>query len=154
MLFGGIYFKIQRYRGKGDLQILCSIKQIQKEKNTCWKKLVLMYHRLLLSWHHANRQAWEIQPSSGHLHDTNHTVYTLLVLIWVCLNLELISCDQEPCQNGGVCSEKSGRFNCTCPKGYSGLICQNGKVPKPAEIPFKFLAILQIGENLENWCLY
>src|SRR5579871_4215941 len=35
------------------------------------------------------------------------------------------ACSSNPCQNGGVCgnSTMSG-FNCTCPKPYSGSLCQ------------------------------
>ncbi|XP_027286292.1 delta-like protein 3 isoform X2 [Cricetulus griseus] len=33
-------------------------------------------------------------------------------------------CDGNPCANGGSCSEISGSFECTCPRGFYGLRCE------------------------------
>ncbi|CAO2626220.1 Delta-like protein 3 [Lemmus lemmus] len=33
-------------------------------------------------------------------------------------------CDGNPCANGGSCSETSGSFECTCPRGFYGLRCE------------------------------
>lgn len=34
-------------------------------------------------------------------------------------------CSPEPCQNGGTCTENSSSFNCSCPVGYQGHLCQD-----------------------------
>ncbi|KAL4219763.1 hypothetical protein ACF0H5_020177 [Mactra antiquata] len=33
-------------------------------------------------------------------------------------------CSSNPCQNGGTCRDEIGMFNCTCPLGYGGNMCQ------------------------------
>ncbi|XP_072395755.1 protein crumbs [Diabrotica undecimpunctata] len=33
-------------------------------------------------------------------------------------------CSRNPCLNGGTCTPYKGSFNCTCPNGFTGKICQ------------------------------
>ncbi|KAJ8262318.1 hypothetical protein GJAV_G00165100 [Gymnothorax javanicus] len=39
------------------------------------------------------------------------------------------SCAQNPCQNGGLCSNAphKGSFECACPEGYTGIMCTERK---------------------------
>ena len=33
-------------------------------------------------------------------------------------------CDNNPCRNGGLCNiDGVNEFNCTCPSGFEGIIC-------------------------------
>ncbi len=32
-----------------------------------------------------------------------------------------------PCRNGGVCAPESNAFSCSCPLGFGGSLCTNGK---------------------------
>ena len=36
-------------------------------------------------------------------------------------------CVNNPCQNGGICVNNFGSYNCLCPIGYSGKNCHLGK---------------------------
>lgn len=37
-------------------------------------------------------------------------------------------CVSNPCNNAGTCHVTSdGGYNCTCPQGFTGDICDNGK---------------------------
>ncbi|XP_033125265.1 neural-cadherin-like [Anneissia japonica] len=38
-----------------------------------------------------------------------------------------VTCDPNPCQNGGNCIEEKGGAVCICPKGYSGDFCGMGE---------------------------
>ena len=36
---------------------------------------------------------------------------------------DINECEENPCRNGGNCTNNLGCFECECPEGYSGLIC-------------------------------
>jgi len=43
-------------------------------------------------------------------------------------------CTTNPCTNGGTCIETDGTYNCRCPLGYSGTICEESVcTPNPCE---------------------
>lgn len=38
-----------------------------------------------------------------------------------------IACHSKPCLNGGVCTDdQESGYNCHCPPGFTGHICENG----------------------------
>eukprot|EP00667_Euglena_gracilis_P009156 EG_transcript_9303 len=37
---------------------------------------------------------------------------------------DLVTCAPNPCLNGGRCYNLPGGYNCTCPSGYGGNVCQ------------------------------
>lgn len=37
------------------------------------------------------------------------------------------NCDSNPCLNNGTCNEHANGFNCSCPLGFAGERCQDGK---------------------------
>ena len=43
-------------------------------------------------------------------------------------DLDVNECLNSPCQNGGYCQNKIGTFNCFCPAGLTGLLCEKGEV--------------------------
>lgn len=56
----------------------------------------------------------EIDPSSGSGYDD--------------MDLEVESCDQDPCENGGTCTTyNGGAITCLCPLGFSGKHCEERK---------------------------
>ena len=42
---------------------------------------------------------------------------------------EIDECQSNPCQNGGVCTDAVGLFNCECLSGYEGDMCETGNLP-------------------------
>ena len=39
-------------------------------------------------------------------------------------NSEVNQCSPSPCKNGGTCSERNNRFECTCTIGFKGVTCE------------------------------
>lgn len=37
------------------------------------------------------------------------------------------ACDDTPCRNGGSCKLRNDTFECFCPRGYEGDMCETGK---------------------------
>lgn len=37
---------------------------------------------------------------------------------------EVNQCSPSPCKNGGTCSERNNRFECTCTIGFKGVTCE------------------------------
>ena len=35
-------------------------------------------------------------------------------------------CDPNPCMNGGTCTSSDSAFQCSCPSGFAGALCQLG----------------------------
>lgn len=56
--------------------------------------------------------------------------------IFACLVL-LVSCDANPCKNGGTCNRGADGISevsqCLCPSGFYGFLCEFGEAPE--EIP-------------------
>ncbi len=48
-----------------------------------------------------------------------------ITLISLCPQNEISECASAPCQHGGSCNELLNGYTCSCPGGYSGLLCQN-----------------------------
>ena len=38
---------------------------------------------------------------------------------------EELQCENEPCENGGTCTEMDKGFVCTCARGFRGKTCQS-----------------------------
>ena len=47
----------------------------------------------------------------------------------------MLSCFDNPCQNGGDCSQIFGQFACSCPAGYTGRTCSGFQTPPSAATP-------------------
>ena len=39
---------------------------------------------------------------------------------------EIDECLSSPCQNGGRCTDLLMSFNCSCPAGFTGDVCETG----------------------------
>lgn len=37
-------------------------------------------------------------------------------------------CQAQPCRNGGSCQDIPGAFVCECPTGFSGTLCDQGRM--------------------------
>ena len=40
---------------------------------------------------------------------------------------ENVGCVTEPCADGATCEDVTGGFQCLCPSGYTGEICDLGR---------------------------
>ena len=45
-------------------------------------------------------------------------------------------CPNQPCKNGGTCSETDDDFKCICPKGYLGETCEGRRQKKNQFVHF------------------
>ena len=37
--------------------------------------------------------------------------------------MEIDECESSPCQNGATCNDLLDDFNCSCPIGFTGAVC-------------------------------
>ena len=44
-----------------------------------------------------------------------------------CLLSDIDDCADQPCQNGGNCTDAVNDFTCNCAAGYSGKNCSTGE---------------------------
>ena len=49
-----------------------------------------------------------------------------LIIVSFVIIVDVNECASNPCQNGGTCHDKFHSFNCTCPSGYFGTLCEIG----------------------------
>lgn len=40
---------------------------------------------------------------------------------------DIDECEPNPCKNSGTCKDEINGYLCTCPDGYTGTNCENGK---------------------------
>ena len=45
----------------------------------------------------------------------------------LCLLSDIDDCADQPCQNGGNCTDAVNDYTCVCVAGYSGKNCSTGK---------------------------
>jgi hypothetical protein len=57
------------------------------------------------------------------------------------LDVEISSCQSNPCHNGGTCTDLDNSFACHCPDGYVDTVCSKGESSMFA-ITFILLTIL------------
>ena len=42
------------------------------------------------------------------------------------LTTDIAACDPDPCQNGGICTQRApDTFMCRCPAGFTGTRCES-----------------------------
>ena len=54
-----------------------------------------------------------------------HCLKKCLMLMFVDIN----DCVDNPCSNGGVCVDRLNGFECDCPVGISGPLCEGKSLP-------------------------
>lgn len=54
------------------------------------------------------------------------------------------NCDPNPCMNGGACTSNLNIFQCDCPEGFAGALCQLGKY-------MLLFFVLLYSLDLRNW---
>ena len=69
------------------------------------------------------------------------------ILLFRFISLDVDECQTNPCLNGASCPNKHGDYECTCPAGFTGKNCEQGKkrnkVIKKAEIVIVELIIFR-----------
>ena len=55
-------------------------------------------------------------------------ILSAIFSLFVILLLDMDECYSLPCLNGGACLQGVGMFTCHCSPGYTGTICDAGKV--------------------------
>ena len=69
------------------------------------------------------------------------------ILLFRFISLDVDECQTNPCLNGASCTNKHGDYECTCPAGFTGKNCEQGKkrnkVIKKAEIVIVELIIFR-----------
>ena len=69
------------------------------------------------------------------------------ILLFRFISLDVDQCQTNPCLNGASCTNKHGDYECTCPAGFTGKNCEQGKkrnkVIKKAEIVIVELIIFR-----------
>jgi hypothetical protein len=40
------------------------------------------------------------------------------------LHTRIVTCDDHPCEHGGLCKNDGGSYTCSCGAGYSGENCE------------------------------
>jgi hypothetical protein len=46
---------------------------------------------------------------------------------YILFNLDIDYCQDNPCENGGTCSNDIGKFKCSCTSDYIGYTCEYAK---------------------------
>ena len=41
---------------------------------------------------------------------------------------KVITCDDNPCQNGGLCNDDDGTYSCKCTSGFMGVNCESSLI--------------------------
>ena len=54
--------------------------------------------------------------------------FDVLLDLLYCELVDMNECESNPCTNGGTCVNHVNRFQCTCLPGYSGVLCEVGKI--------------------------
>lgn len=55
------------------------------------------------------------------------TLYTVYWQ-WIYLFTDINECDNNPCQNGGQCTNSEGSFTCSCTDGWEGQVCDQSNL--------------------------
>ena len=48
--------------------------------------------------------------------------------MWPQSTSDINECNNNPCQNGGTCTNTIGGYNCTCAQGFEGKHCDQGRI--------------------------
>ena len=46
---------------------------------------------------------------------------------WFVLNTDIDECGSSPCENAGTCIDRVNGFDCNCPAGFRGVLCEISK---------------------------
>ena len=66
------------------------------------------------------------------------------------VNLVINNCQSKPCLNGATCTNAANKFSCSCVTGYTGSVCQTGKLKLLIIIVSYVFSILIIANNDNN----
>lgn len=56
-------------------------------------------------------------------------------------------CASDPCQHGGTCTDGHLSYKCTCADGYTGTVCETGKL-------FYFCVFIHLFNNQKVFTCY
>ena len=56
-----------------------------------------------------------------------YILYRFIIPYESFFSIDILECASNPCQNGATCSDLENGFECVCPFGYRGALCEEGK---------------------------
>jgi hypothetical protein len=59
----------------------------------------------------------------------------------------VVSCEGNPCENGGTCVVESGTPHCKCPRSIGGVVCTESKERKKARMLYEHQLTKQQEKN-------
>ena len=62
-----------------------------------------------------------------HLSNSSGKLTLKLTFSHQSFSTDINECNKSPCKNGGTCTNKYGKYVCTCPSGWTGKDCETGK---------------------------
>lgn len=77
------------------------------------------------------------------------SMFHLFLLQHIFFISETNQCSPNPCKNGGTCTDRNGKYECTCTIGFKGLTCEGRAIHTSRSAPSKQLFMFKIVQNLE-----
>lgn len=75
-----------------------------------------------------SRMMMKMRMTMNHIIYFNLSFFTWIPCThWFMLYSDLDPCSTSPCLHGGTCNSTGGIYTCSCPAGFHGVNCEQGK---------------------------